>query len=352
MTPRPIGPLRGRAVGLALLLLVVGAGGVARAEDPALPGLLVRDAKSPYPLAPARYIEVHVSTSLQLDWNGRTDRPADAGVARASFLGGVEVAGAFANQRLRPGIFVGLQGGHWGDDRHGPFSIVPGFRFRGSFFMEDVFDVYGLLRADLPITLSTSAGVGFRGGFGVGVRVARLVSLEASFDPLVVPISQTFQNSTYATVLPWAATGTIAFDLCIIDGLKCKPAEHKPRARNLACRLYDAARAITNACDAVPRAMQSVPDPHVAARSDDGVTAFLSALADATGRPDVRDLAKLHARLGDQYESYLRREAAYAQEHLELAERWTYAPVPSELRRALGCDGAIVTDCVELEDAK
>ena len=340
-----------RALSLAALFVAAYAA-PARAEDvPPLPDPLPKAASSPYPIAPPRYLEAHVSTSLQLDWNRRKDLPADAGAARASFLGGLEIAVPWDNQRFRAGVFFGVQGGHWGDDRRGPLSLVPGLRFRASPFMEDFFDVYGVLRADLPISISTDAGLGLRAGAGVGVRVARAISVEGTYDVLV-PISQTFRDTRFETVLPAAMTLTLSFDTCLfLSG--CAPAELKPKRRNLSCRLYARAaeigRAQRGVCDAIPKAMQAVPDPRSASRMDDGAGAFLAALAAETKSAEIAALAKLHAALADDLERWQSRSDAHAQVGLALRERWMYAPVPSELRRAFGCDGP-AAECVELSD--
>lgn len=323
---------------------------------PALPDPLPREATSPYPLAPPRRLELHASTSLQLDWNGRADRPQDASLARASFLGGLEVVLPFWNQRFRPGVFFGVQGGHWGDDMRGPFSLVPGFRLRISPFMEDVLDVYGVLRADLPISISTDAGIALRGGIGAGVRVARLVSMELTFDPVFVPISRPFRDTSYTTVLPWAATASLMFDMCIIGGLGCAPSKRKPLVRNVSCVLYEQARTVgEGVCGAVPEALQAAPDPRTASRMDDGTSAFLAALAalvkDEPSASAVVALAARHGELAEQVVKFQRREAAHASVGLVLRERWIYAPVPTELREYFGCTGARPATCVELAEA-
>lgn len=345
-----------RALGLAACagVAMCSVGAPAHAQGvPALPDPLPREATSPYPLAPPRRLELHVSTSLQLDWNGRTDRPQDAGVARASALGGVEVVLPLGNQRFRPGIFFGVQGGHWGDDVHGAFSLVPGFRLRVSPFMEDVFDVYGVLRADLPVSISTNAGVALRGGIGAGVRVARLVSMEITFDPVFVPISQPFRDTAYTTVLPWAATASLMFDLCIVGGLGCSPAKQMQVVRNVSCVLYEQARAVgPGVCGAVPEALQAAPDPRTASRQEDGTSAFLAALGGLVTHPETRAavlaLAHRHEALSDDMLRFRRREAAHASVGLVLRERWTYAPLPNELREYFGCNGPRPPTCVEL----
>ena len=127
--------------------------------------------------------------------------------------------------------------------------------------------------------------------------------------------------------------------------------------RDLACRLYDFAPTAKQCgvrdaiCAAVPKALAACPNPLVAARDDDGTSTFLAALEDAVaplGKPAVQRLRALHAALVRQWEAYEASTTSAALEKRKLSERWTYAPVPGELRAYLGCDGPVPPDCAEI----
>jgi len=211
--------------------------------------------------------------------------------------------------------------------------------------MGDIWDVYIIGRTDFPMT---GAGVAFRPGLGVGVRIARALSFEGTWD-FLLPIEGEFKNTKEASFVPLAGTLAVSFDLC----LSCNKPEPKAVERNVACRLYNAARRVGSAaiCAGVPKAMAACPEPMEATREEDGASTFLDALEKdvaADVRPTVHALVAAHAALLRQWDVYESRVASVGISKRTLAERWTYAPVPAELRSYLGCDGPPPPECVEI----
>src|SRR5258708_39818236 len=129
-------------------------GGGAHAADPRCTCTpLEKDEPSPFPLAPNRYGEILVDVGLSSDWNGRTDGPPNLGHARPAVTLGLTGAVAMWHQRFRVGIRAGWHFGKWGDDDREAVSFVPGLNVRLSFLMMDIWDVYGIWRADVPSAL-------------------------------------------------------------------------------------------------------------------------------------------------------------------------------------------------------
>jgi hypothetical protein len=328
----------------ALALAVALAPAAARADaPPPVPKELPPAPTSPYLLSGARWLELNFWAGALFDSNARTDAPSDARTGRLSGLVGLEIGPPIANQRFRPSLFLGGQFGYFGDDAHGPASGYFGARFRGSFWMGDLWDFYVVGRGDFPVD---GAGVAFRSGLGLGARIVRVFSLEVTWDSLLA-IGPEFQNTQHGRWVPAAVSVAASFDLCFA----CNRSTPKQVTRNLACRLYNFAKqasgstcAVRDAiCAAVPKAMTSCPDPLAAARDDDGAATFLRALDDAVapaGKAAVERLRALHDQLLKQWGQYELSAADAGKDGRKLAERWSYAPVPGELRTYLGCDGA------------
>jgi hypothetical protein len=193
---------------LALAFVFALSRGASAQEIPTVPKALPKPPTTPFVLAGARYLELNAAMSMALDSNARTDAPADVRAGRTSFTAGVDLGFPFAHQRLRPSLFGGVQVGYWGDDAHGPVSAYVGTRFRASFYMDDIFDLYALLRADVPIS---PAGAALRPGAGIGLRVGRVVSLEGSYDTLFA-LGTTFANTQYTSFVPVGFTVSLMID--------------------------------------------------------------------------------------------------------------------------------------------
>jgi hypothetical protein len=125
----------------------------------------------------------------------------------------------------------------------------------------------------------------------------------------------------------------------------------------MACRLYELAKDVSTPdvrkpiCDAVPHAMEASPDPLTARRQQDGAAVFLDALAAGLAtepKKAVVRLVDMHDALLGRLSSYERVAAANAAQGLALAERWSYAPVPAELRAYLGCEATLPPPCTEI----
>jgi hypothetical protein len=317
----------------------------ARADDPIppLPDAQPQPASSRYLLSADRFLEVNVGATLQLDWNGLAG--VDGPTAHAGAVVGGEIGIPFYEQRLRPALFSGVKLGAYADEKHEPFAFVEGARFRYSPFMWDVFDIYAVARTD--VDLDPGASTVLRPGLGVGVRVARLLAVEATWD-VMVPIDSTFIGTRHPSFVPYGISFGVLFDSCF----KCNRAAPPQVNRDLACRLYTAAAAKKAAhgriCDAVRRAMTATPDPIVASRDEDGTSTFLKALAAAvTGqdeKAEIGALVELHGNLLAQWARYEELSGNLAQNAQRLQERWTYAPVPAELRSYFGCDADAQTN--------
>jgi hypothetical protein len=335
-------------VNRALFVLALLAPTVALADDvPPIPKELPKAPTSPYVLSGARAAEMNVSIAGSLDANPRTDAPSDARNGRLSTVVGVEVGVPIWNQRLRPSIFAGAQFGYWGDDLHGVASGYFGARMRASVWMGDIWDFYIVGRTDFPMT---GAGVAFRPGLGIGVRIARALSFEGTWD-FLLPIENDFKNTKETSFVPLAGTLAVSFDLC----MSCNKPDPKPVDRNVACRLYNAARTMSTSstaiCAGVPKAMAACPEPMAATREEDGTSTFLDALeqgVSSDAKAAVHRLVQMHVALLQQWDAYESRVASVGIAKRTLAERWTYAPVPAELRSYLGCDGPPPPECVEV----
>jgi hypothetical protein len=323
----------------------------ALADVPQVPGELPPAPISPYLLAGPRFLETNIVAASVIDTNARTDAPADARTGRSSAVIGGEIGYPLADQRVRPSAFTGIQLGYWGDDKHGPFSFYLGARLRVSFWMGDLWDFYVIARGDFPVTPDVGAAV--RPGLGLGMRLGRAVSLEATYDVLA-PLGGKFESTEHPNLVPFGMTIALAVDPCFSCNRSAKPQLN----RNVACRLYNFAKQDASCevraaiCAAVPKALESCPDPLQAKRDDDGTSTFLAALADGVGtqaKPAVNRLLELHHKLLAQWVDYEKSAAAAGVAGRELSERWSYAPVPSELREYLGCDGGPPPpDCEEV----
>ena len=319
--------------------------GAARADEP-LPPIPVeqaRPASSPYLLSGDRFLEANVGATLQLDWNGLA--AVNGPTAHAGLVLGGEVGLPFVDQRVRPAVFTGAKLGAWADEVHGPFAFVEGARLRVSPWMWDVFDVYGVLRADFD--LDPGASPVFRPGLGVGLRAARLLAVEATWD-VTLPLGSTFNGTKYPKAIPYGISFGALFDACF----NCNRVSASPTNRDLACTLYGAAAGVkdpvrADICSAIPKAMSAHPDPQSAAREEDGMKTFLeSLLAEVKGdgaRAKVRALVDLHSSLLARWREYEQRMTAAAQHAQRLTEQWNYVPVPTELRAYFGCDVDPVT---------
>ena len=345
-----------RALALAACLVAT----PALADDgvPAIPMELPRPPTSPYVLSGKRFLETNVSATYLFDVNARTDAPADARTSRSSAIVGAEVSVPAWYDRFRLGAFAGSQIGYWGDDVHGPFSFYFGARARLSYWMGDVFDFYFMARADLPLTIKGDAG--FRPGAGLGLRIARAISVEATYDVLV-PIGASFVNTEHASFVPIGMSLSLLFDACV----GCNRAEKKQVDHDMACRFYNSAKARAaradaavkkELCDAVPAAMRACPDPLAASRVDDGMVTFLDGLRRATSSADARALVQhlidYHAAMLYQWAEYEQEVSLATRDGHKLTERWTYAPVPGDLVDYLGCRGAPPADCEEVAPEK
>jgi len=313
--------------------------GAVRADEPLPPTPVEqRTVSSPYLLSGERFLEANVGATLQLDWNGLA--AVNGPTAHAGLVLGGEVGLPLVEQRVRPALFSGVKLGSWADEGHGPFAFVEGARLRVSPLMWDVFDVYGVVRVDFDFDPGASSV--FRPGLGVGLRAARLLAVEATWD-VTFPLGSTFKGTNYPRAIPYGISFGALFDACF----GCNRVSANPTSRDLACTLYGAAAGVkdpvrADICSGIPKAMSAYPDPQSASREEDGMKAFLEKLlAEVKGdgaKANVRALVDLHSSLLARWREYEQRMTAAAQRARRLTERWTYVPAPTELRAYFGCD--------------
>jgi len=286
------------------------------------------------PVFPARTHEVWLDVGYFGDWNPH-HHPV--------FAPGLELVPLVtADQRWRLGMRLGGALGSWGDDRHGWLSLDLGLRARASFVMEDFFDVYAVAKGDGLMTLPRGPYFGARPGAGLGVRVARAVEVEATFDAALAI------GATYTDSDPRFAPGfgvSVGFDMCFPDGCArtVPPVVHK----DFTCSIYERAVAVCSAsaeeraelCDAVATAMDgTVSTPR---QREDATAAFLRAVAEGVRTPALA--ARLEAMRAAHREMSRRRDAeddaerAAARGGRTTVEHCAYAPYAAELRDAFGC---------------
>ena len=297
-----------------------------------------------FPYRAPRYREVWVRTGVVGDW-----------YLHPSYLLGLGFDVRPATERFRFGPGLSLVLAKAGDVRRGAVAVQPDLGARYSPYVDEFVDVYGLLGAGLPVSFPVGADasvtrVDLRPYAGVGVRILRAVSLEATAQPLVA-LGARFDDRARAL---FGYGLLVGFDVCSLGG--CSPPEVVPDDVDDTCDLYaraertceDVARGPkanerrAALCDAVYAALDPIahpPDP-----ADPSGT-FLAALA-----PDPRLDEALRAELSTLYAIHVdrwRRWSASVACGKELGGevparlprvRVNYAPYPGDLRQLLGCD--------------
>jgi hypothetical protein len=322
----------------------------ARAEDPPpLPESCPPFKRLPAPKPgfwPERERELWVDMSFISDWN------LDTGKSYPAFgLGFEHVFVVDRDARLRIGPRVGFQLGRWGDDNHAAFSVDPGIRFRWSFYMDPIVDVYLLAKTDLLLAIRKEPQGGLRPGAGFGLRIGRAVQLEGTFD-VALAIGDGFVRQMGTTVWApglWLSGG---FDFCVL-GSFCNKPEPQQTTKDDTSLLYDDANRICREtkeasdrsalCAAVNGALDG--DRYPPEPDEDSTAAFLGGLQKELARTGKEALAKrvadmlAHHREMERCRRKNLRDARFAaQKKQALAVHYNYSPFPVLLRRALGCD--------------
>jgi hypothetical protein len=299
---------------------------------------------------PERVRELWLDVSFISDWNLETRQSFPA------FGFGFEYLFVFdKDARVRLGPRLGLQIGRWGDNKHASFSLDPGLRFRGSFYMDPIVDVYAIAKTDVLVALGIGQSVqqALRPGLGIGVRLGRAVQIEGTFDVALALGSGFIRDSGTTAWAPglWLSGG---FDLCTL-GSFCNAPEPQQVAEDDTGKLYDDAHAVCagtkdaalhgDLCAAVDAAMDG--DRYPPGPEQDSTEAFLAGVQrelDKKGRERlalrIADMAAHHHAMEACRRKNQRDARLAAQKSQRLAVHYNYAPFPVLLRRALGCDGA------------
>ncbi len=250
------------------------------------------------------------------------------------------------DQRLHVGARVGFVSGDWGADERGPVALGLGARVALDVWrpLSGILGVYALAQADVLLLAERGDDV-LRPAIGAGVRVARAVGLEATFEPLISLGSPFAKGDSIAGGFGLG----LSFDFCGIGGW-CNETGPTTADVDLTPALYDAAAGITPTDPATHavlcQAVEAALDPgHYAPHDDiDATEAFLRGLAENVTEPVLR--AKLAA-LTAQHRALRQKllasrnaaRGAAAQDRV-LAEHCLYSPLAVELRSQLGCDPA------------
>ena len=251
---------------------------------------------------------------------------------------------AFDDQKIAVGARAGVTAGRWGADDRGPVALGLGARFAIDLWrpMGDVVSVYSFVQGDFLLLANRGDDV-LRAALGLGVRIARAVSLEASASPLV-SLGAPFAGSD--RVAGGFSVG-LSLDFCALGGY----CNEKPKAAaqvDWTQELYAEAAALaprdlptrTQLCSAVATALDAARYP--AHDSIDATEAFLNGVventSDAVTRAKLEALVVHHRARRKQLVD--RREAARcaAAEGRALAEQDAYSPFPVEIRTYFGCD--------------
>jgi hypothetical protein len=289
-----------------------------------------------FPLTPARSRELWTNLGLMGDWSPHASMKPGASV-------GFEwVPLVNAKQSVRLGLYAGLTFGHVGDESHAVVGGELGPRLRLSPLINDFFDIYPILKTDLALAIKPWKSV-FRPGLGVGVRVLRAVSLEATFDGLVA-IGDPFAGGSR---LAPGMTIALGFDWCAPYEACNRPPPPPPTQRSLTCELYAQASAVCKRsaqraalCEAVAIALDA--NAVATAERFDAIDAFLEGMlehaADATLKQELSALQVQHRKLLKKIDDAREAERKAAQHSAWLPVHCSYAPVAAELREAFGCD--------------
>lgn len=328
-----------RAVIAALALLVLPA--AAAADPPAAPRCAPTDLlpeavpANPFPRTRALIVD----SGLLLDGN--------AG-AHAAWAVGLEYDFVLDRaQRFKLGPRFGALFGSGGDVAHGPVSLDPGLRFRGSFYVAPVFDAYVVGKVSVPLALGPTVLPGLRVGAGLGLRLAEAVHLELTADAGFAIEHDYAQGGQTSTAFPGFGA-SIGFDTCIV-GSWCAPRVTPQVTEDETPLLYADALAVCQStrgsplraqlCAAVDGAIDA--SDHAPGTDDDAALAFLEGarrkIADGGLKARFAALVEHHralARCRTENQTAAR-VAAQRERTLKVAVR--YAPYPIVLRRILGC---------------
>jgi hypothetical protein len=261
----------------------------------------------------------------------------------SAFDFGLRYSYAPFDQRLHLGLKAGGTAGEWGSDRRGPIALTLGGRVAFDFarLMTGVVDVYVLAETD-ALLLTKHGDPVLRPGAGLGVRVARQIGVEATFNPLIA-LGDAFRNREKFD----GGFGIgVSYDLCTF-GTFCDETSRTSTEHDLTPQFYAAATAVkppeiarqAALCDAVAQALDaSRYRPH---DKIDSMDAFLRGVAENLTDKPLQDAVnalrdKHEAWRNDWTKSHDAERVAAADGH-ELTKHCVYEPFPLELKSLFGC---------------
>lgn len=255
-------------------------------------------------------------------------------------------------RRGRLGGYVGMQLGDWGDGERGLATPELGLVVRGSFLMDELFDGFVVGRTGFVFGMLEEGPVdhhvAMRASLGAGLRVARFVSLELTYDQAMT-LDERFQRGSGTSLYTRGTTLSAGLDLCFVAG--CRDEEVEPEPRDRTAEIYQAAADLKVApaqrlqlCAAVAAALDA--DRYHPVWGEDGIEAFLLGIVKELRLRKQHDLARKVDKQLVQLHQKLRSSRVVSQawgrhqarEGRRLKHPVRYAPVAVELRDNLGCD--------------
>lgn len=254
---------------------------------------------------------------------------------------------------VRLGFHTNFLGGTWADNAdRGHFIIEHGPELRFSPYMDEVVDVFLVLRGLGVLGLVDDVHWGLRPALGVGVRAGRYVSLGLNLEPVwTLGAPLVHEGEPVSEGIPAPGVGLeIGVDLCAFSEI-CDKTTPKPIAHDETGELYAEARSLSCALtneeldrfckNVVPEALDAGRYHPSDGGGGDGIGPFLDGLidqAEPSQQPQLQAIVERHDRL----RRLDRADEAYglffARDGRKLAHPIIYEPVVLELRRQLGCD--------------
>jgi hypothetical protein len=258
---------------------------------------------------------------------------------------GVGYGFAPLDQRLHLGLTAGGTAGEWGSDRRGPLALTLGARVAYDLWrkMTGVIDIYAVVESQFLLFSRTGDPV-FRPGAGAGIRVGRMLGVEATFSPLV-SLGDSFARGEKFD----AGFGIgVSYDFCNL-GSFCNETSRTMTEHDLTPKFYEAAAEIRPTdltkqaalCKAVSLALDAGRyHPH---DDIDSTEAFLRGLEanldDLALKTAVHGLRAKHQTSRDDWNAGHDKERSAAADGLQIAEHCVYEPSPMELQSLFGCEG-------------
>ncbi len=270
----------------------------------------------------------------QSDWSTTVERPNPSLGATLEPIVNLDV-----QRRLRLGWTFTGKLGFWGDKRHGSpnFETGPTFRATAASAQDQVLDANFVWR---PAAIFDGRHIGMRLSAGFGLRVARAVAIELTYEP-VFGLDQPFEDVTGRETIMANGLGLqLGFNACVFWG-GCAPSEPEqfidPREEDefWSYVLLHREKLGPRTCAAVREALNSFDFAPLAGA--DPMEEFLVAIHAIEPDPVIAGLLAKHRTL-----CHRRDQAkAWARKHLRADRKVKrvvgYAPTPLELTSVLGC---------------